>query len=390
MLNRRAFVTGIGAAAIAGYAQALEVADDEAIRQIIKQRVDVEKRTVGMAVCVVTPGRKRFVSWGHERLGDTRPVTPETVFEIASITKVFTTLLLADMALRGEVGLDDPVARHLPGDFHVPQLDGRQITLTDLATHTAGLPWWPPFPRAPQSFDTAFIAFLMTAVPQFNLEAFKVWLAGFHLQSQPGAIWAYGNTGYALLGMALAHRGGQPYETLLQTQVIEPMGLHDTTFHPTAAMAPRLAESHADKGPKPLPMDLGLFAAAGGLHSTPRDMSRFAAAILPGSDSRIGPAARLLLSVRRPAPPIGGMQALGWEVREAPGGAFVSKDGVSWGQAASMVFDPDRRLAVVTFSNALPDLRSAMYSGGGVGAADIAQHLLRPQIPLGGQGGTRY
>jgi len=73
-----------------------------------------------------------------------------------------------------------------------------------------------------------------------------------------------------------------------------------------------------------------------------------------------------------------------------PGGAFVSKDGVAWGQGASMVFDPYRRLAVVAFSNALPDLRSAMYSGGGVGAADIAQHLLRPQIPMGSQSGTRY
>jgi CubicO group peptidase (beta-lactamase class C family) len=383
-------MTGIVAAAIAETAQALEVDDDRAIRDILRQRVEVEKRAVGMAVCVVTPKRHRIVAWGRERQGDTRPVSADTVFEIASITKVFTALLLGDMALRGEVGLDDPVARHLPGDFHVPELDGRQITLADLATHTAGLPWWPPFPGAPKSFDATFIAFLMTAVPQYSLEAFKAWLADFHLQSQPGATWAYGNTDYALLSMALAHRGGSPYEMLLQRRVLEPMGLQDTTFRPTAAMAPRLAESHADKGPKPLPMELGIFAAAGGLYSTPRDMSRFAAAILPGSGDRIGPAAQLLLSVRRPAPPIGGMQALGWEVRDAPGGAYVSKDGVSWGQGASMVFDPDRRLAVVTFSNALPDLRSAMYSGGGVGAADIAQHLLRPQIPMGGQSGTRY
>jgi serine-type D-Ala-D-Ala carboxypeptidase/endopeptidase len=87
---------------------------------------------------------------------------------------------------------------------------------------------------------------------------------------------------------------------------------------------------------------------------------------------------------------IGGVQALGWEVLNAPGGAFVSKDGVTWGQAASMVFDPDRRLAIVVFSNTVPDLRPSTPSGGGVGAADIARHLLRPQIPLGGEGGTRY
>jgi CubicO group peptidase (beta-lactamase class C family) len=137
-----------------------------------------------------------------------------------------------------------------------------------------------------------------------------------------------------------------------------------------------------------VPLDLGIFVAAGGLRSTPRDLSRFAAAILPGSGSRIEPEGQLLLTVRRAAPQLGGVQALGWEVLDAPGGPFVSKDGVTWGQAASMVFDPDRRLAIVAFSNTVPDLRSSSPSGGGVGAADIARHLLRPQLPLGGEGGA--
>ena len=70
--------------------------------------------------------------------------------------------------------------------------------------------------------------------------------------------------------------------------------------------------------------------------------------------------------------------------------AFVNKDGVTSGQTASVVFDPDRRLAIVAFSNTHPDLSNSTPSGGGVGAADIARHLLRPQIPLGGRGGTRY
>lgn len=387
MLNRRDFAAALGAAAVAGAANAFEISDNGSIRDILRRRVEVEKRSLGMAVCVVTPHRRHFVAWGRERLGDNRPVSAETVFEIASITKVFTALLLADMARRGELGIDDPVARHLPSDFHVPELDGRQITLADLATHTSGLPWWPPFPGEPPEFNLAFIA---AAVPRFGIEEFKAWLADFRLQSQPGAVWAYGNTGYALLSMALAHRGGSPYEALLQTRVIEPLGLEDTTFRPTAAMTSHLAEAH-DPTLKPAPpVDLGIFAAAGGLRSTPRDLSRFATAILPGSGARIAPAADLLLAVRRPAPPIDAMQGLGWEVRNAPGGAFVSKDGVGWGQAASMVFDPDRHVAVMAFSNTAPDLRFARYSGGGVGAADVAQHLLRPRIPLGGRHEATY
>jgi D-alanyl-D-alanine-carboxypeptidase/D-alanyl-D-alanine-endopeptidase len=107
--------------------------------------------------------------------------------------------------------------------------------------------------------------------------------------------------------------------------------------------------------------------------------------ITPGSGAGIAPDEQLLLSVRRPAPPIGGVQALGWEVLDAPGGRFVSKDGVSTGQAASMVFDPDTRVAIVAFSNTGRDLRSSTPSGGGIGAADIARRLLRPEILLGGQ-----
>src|SRR6516164_3622659 len=144
MLNRRAFITGITAAAIVSAAWAREVDDDDAIRDVLRRRVDVEKSTVGTAVCVITPNRQRFVAWGRERLGDARPITLDTVFEIGSITKVFTALLLADMVRRSEVGLDDPVARHLPGDFHLPGVEGRQITPADLATHTSGRPNSPP------------------------------------------------------------------------------------------------------------------------------------------------------------------------------------------------------------------------------------------------------
>ena len=100
-------MTTIGAAAISGVVWAREV-DDNAIRDILKQRIEINKRTVGMAVCVVTPNRQRFVTYGRERLGDSRPVTSETVFEIGSITKVFTALLLADMVRRGEILGRDP------------------------------------------------------------------------------------------------------------------------------------------------------------------------------------------------------------------------------------------------------------------------------------------
>jgi D-alanyl-D-alanine-carboxypeptidase/D-alanyl-D-alanine-endopeptidase len=388
MLNRRTFTIGISAApmtAMAAGARALEVDDDDTIRDILRRRVDMEKRSVGMAVCVVTPRRTRFVTWGRERLNDSRPVTAETVFEIGSITKVFTALLLANMTRRSEVGLDDPAARHLPSDFKVPLRDGREITLADLATHTSGLPRWPLLSGDSRPSQTA-----IDAAARISLQDFKAWLANLHLPQNPPAAgaWWYSNVGYALLGMALAHRAGRPYEALLQERVLDSVGLRDTTFYPTPVMGPRLAKGH-DRDLKPLPpFEAGIFIAAGALRSTPRDLARFAAAILPGSRSPIARDAELLLTVHREALWLGGKQALGWEVLDAPGGTFVIKDGVTFGQTASLAFDPDRRMAVMAFSNTHPDLRNSTLSGGGVGAGDITRHLLRPQIPLGDQGGT--
>jgi serine-type D-Ala-D-Ala carboxypeptidase/endopeptidase len=182
VLDRRVFMVMIGGAAVTRVAQAFDVDDDEAIRKILRQRVDAEKRAVGMAVCVVTPNRKRFVAWGRERLNDRRPVTADTVFEIGSVTKVFTALLLADMALRGEVGLNDPVSRHLPGDFKLPLRDGREITLADLATHTSGLPRWPLLPG-----DSAPSHAAIDAASRISLEDFKAWLAKLHLPQNPPA-----------------------------------------------------------------------------------------------------------------------------------------------------------------------------------------------------------
>ncbi len=116
---------------------------DAEIRGILEQRIDAMHRSVGIVVGVIDAHGRRIVAYGHLNQGDARPLNGETIFEIGSVTKVFTSLLLADMVQRGEVALDDPVAKYLPASVKVPQRDGKQITLVDLATHTSGLPRLP-------------------------------------------------------------------------------------------------------------------------------------------------------------------------------------------------------------------------------------------------------
>ena len=116
---------------------------DSDIHQILVDRIDQQKQSVGIVVGVIDAKGRRVVVYGGLEKGDKRPLDGDTVFEIGSITKVFTSLLLADMAQRGEVRLDDPIAKYLPASAKVPERDGRQITLVDLATHTSGLPRMP-------------------------------------------------------------------------------------------------------------------------------------------------------------------------------------------------------------------------------------------------------
>src|SRR5688572_17204855 len=120
-----------------------QLLSDAEIRKILVDRVDTQRQSTGLVVGVIEPSASRVVSYGKPA------VDGDTVFEIGSITKVFTALLLADMVERGEVALTDPVAKYLPETVKVPERGGKKITLEHLATHTSGLPRLPGnfFPR---------------------------------------------------------------------------------------------------------------------------------------------------------------------------------------------------------------------------------------------------
>jgi CubicO group peptidase (beta-lactamase class C family) len=244
------------------------------------------------------------------------------------------------------------------------------ITLADLATHTSGLPLFPPIPGNP-----------LDALAHYNASYLRSWLSGLTLSRDPGARWEYSNVGYCILGLALANKAGTTYDALLNRRIIGPIRLKDTTLHPTGEAIRRLAAGHDPKLAPVPPLDIGIFAPAGALRSTVDDLLSFISAVLPNSGSPLEAPAQLLLSIRRPAPMIGGEQAVGWDVVTGTE-PFVVKDGVTAGQAASMVLDASKHIGVVVLSNALP-VKMKAAPDGGVGAADLARHLIRPALPLG-------
>ena len=323
-----------------------------------------------MAVGIVERGRRRVIVYGKQGSGDARSVAADTLFEIGSLTKVFTALLLADMVHRKELGFDDPVDRYLPSGFRTPQRNGRAISLADLATHTSGLPMFPPLTGN-----------LFEALARYSASDLRSWLGDLTLSRDPGARWEYSNVGYGLLGLALANKAGTTYDALLNRRIIGPLRLNDTVLYPTGEATRRLAGGHdPNLAPVP-PLDVGILAPAGALRSTVENLLSFASAVLPDSGSPLETPARLLLSIRRPSPAVGAEQALGWDVATGTD-PFVAKDGVTAGQAASIVLDAPKQTGVVVLSNALP-VKMKAPPDGGVGAADLARHLIRPTLPVG-------
>ena len=118
-------------------------ATEVAIKAVLQLCVDTQHRAPGIVVGVVDALGTKVVAYGQRERGKREPINGDTLFEIGSVTKVFTTLLLQDMANHKEIKLDDPIGKYLPQGVKTPTRDGREITLVDLATHTSGLPGTP-------------------------------------------------------------------------------------------------------------------------------------------------------------------------------------------------------------------------------------------------------
>ena len=253
----------IALAAPASPAQSQSFIADSAIRTILQQRVD-QKRAAGLVVGTLdASGRSSVVAYGSADAAGAQRLDGNTVFEIGSITKTFTATILADMVLRGEVKLDDPVAKYLPATVRVPSRGGKLITLADLATQSSGLP------RMPDNFHPADAT---NPYADYSVQQMYDFLSRYELPRDIGAKYEYSNLGVGLLGHALARRAGVSYESLVNARVLAPLGMTSTRITLTPDMRSRLAVGHDEAMHPVANWDLPTLAGAGALRSTATDM----------------------------------------------------------------------------------------------------------------------
>lgn len=360
-MNTRTLV--LGTLLLAGGAAAQTPPDSE-IRRILVERIDALHKGVGIVVGVIEPQGRRIVAYGSLEKGDSRPLNGDTVFEIGSVTKVFTSLVLADMVQRGEVALTDPVAKYLPAEVKMPERGGRVITLHDLSTHTSGLP------RMPSNFQPKDPA---NPYADYTVAQLYQFLSGYQPTRDIGTQFEYSNLGGGLLGLALARRAGMEYEALVRSRITGPLGMSSTGIALTPEMKARLAVGHNEALTAVSNWDLGALAGAGALRSSANDMLTFLAANLGYVKSPLAPAMASMLAERRktgiPAfPEIG----LGWLIAKPSSYEIVFHNGGTGGYRSFVGFDPKTRVGVVVLSNTFT----------AAGVDDIGMHLLDSKAPL--------
>ena len=350
---------------------------DVEIKAILAQRIDVDKQAVGLAAIVVQGDTVRIITHGAMSVNKAEPITPDTLFEVGSITKTFTALLLADMVIKNEVKLDDPVEKWLPQGLRGLKLRdhaGSPIQLVDLATHRSGLARipdnMPNGTRADPYVDYREQQLLVYLKDRETL----VEIDGGKTTKKRDEAYAYSNLGYGLLGYVLARAADTSYADLLQKRVLTPLGLSSTYLDIPRSEVGRFSNGHYLDRDATLKLHkhwrFDVLAPAGALIMSARDMGRYAQAASDAIDTPLR--AAFALAQKRYGDGMAPMnpQGLGWILAPMNGRTVFNHDGMTGGFTSSLWIDPKRTAGVAVLGNA------------NVPVLDIALHLLEPSIPL--------
>lgn len=311
---------------------------------------------VGLAVGVVRNGHlEAFCGVGHADIEAKRPVTDDTVFEIASITKTMTAIALMQLWEQGEIDLDAPANDYLRAYQLVPaRRRFGPVTLRHLLTHTAGIRELLRVSGLLHLRDLGEDAKPGRRVPSLA----EYYHGALRYDAEPGTRWMYTNHGFATLGQIVEDVTGMPYARYLRDRIFEPLGMEHSDVFRSERVAPQLATGYElrARGAERLP-DLDLIPVpGGGVFSSTRDMAAYAAALLGGGANehgrvlQPGTLASMFEPHYQPDPRIAGM-GLAFFRANLGGHLVVEHDGIRPGFDSQLLVAPDDGVGVIAFAN---------------------------------------
>lgn len=365
-MRRRSFLAALAAlasAATPAWSQQPDPPASPDMTALLAARIAANQGRMGISAARLENGAAQFASAGRLKAGETPVPDQDTLYEIGSISKVFTALLLAQMVLEGRMDLDVPVRQYLPEGTILPQFEGREITPFDLATHYSGLP---PIPDDLEVADPA------NPYARYSAQQLLAFLARHQLSAAPGTGFVYSNTGAALLGLALANSASASHADLVRTRILDPLEMADTMLRVPRADTARFASPHDINGDPISPWDFDVFAAAGGYRSSAKDLAKFIAAAGGQVETPLADAFALMLARTRPAGNPGVSIGLGWMISETPDGQIVWHNGITGGSNSFIGYRRDGKRGAVVLANRLTP----------TGIEDLGFHLIDERLPL--------
>lgn len=263
-----------------------------------------------------------------------------TVYELGSVSKIFTSLLLADAVVRGEINLEEQANVANAAEIQLPSRGGRAITWLDLSTHRAGLP------RLPVNLP---LTDLVDPYRDYDSKMAAEFVNRYELPRQPGVAQEYSNFGVSVMGYLIAERAGKTYDALLRERISEPLEMTDCTVSLSSEQSTRLATPHDKVGSAVTPWTFADLPGAGGVHATMRDMMRFAKAQLKPPVGPIGEAIELAWKQHTPADASGPAMGLGWMI--AGDGQTRWHNGQTGGSHAALFINRELKSAVIVLCN---------------------------------------
>ena len=315
------------------------------IKEFILKDV-INKSKAGLVVGLIDKNGTKVYSFGNISKANDMPVNGSTIFNIDSITKTFTTLVLADMVKQGIVNLNDPIEKYLPSNVKVPQYNGTKITLENLATHTSGLPFMPS--------NIWINNTIGTINPNYNEAQLYQGLANTTLLSEPGTKFLYSDFGMGLLGHILSLKEKVPYEQLVKHRILDVLGMNDTKITLSQNdIKYRFPVGHQNGSEIQTPKIPSVIAGAGGLRSTANDLLKYLSANTGLLHTKLDDSIALQHLIQHPALLPNPMNysayiALGWAVLTNFGTETLDHTGSINGWNANVAFIPTKQIGVVS------------------------------------------
>lgn len=318
---------------------------DKEVDQLIQPYIS-KKKTVGLCMAVIKGDSVFTYSYGETAKGNRQLPTTETLFEIGSISKTFTSTLLAYAITRQKMKPGDPVSQYLPDSIPALNYKGQPITLLSLTNHSSGLPRLP--------FDL-FIGKEMDAFnpyKHYSTNKLFAYLRAFKPYREPGKQFEYSNLGVGLLATVLERNYKMPYETLVAQMISRPLGMSSTKIQLSAADKLRFALGHNEQGEPTSSWEFQSLAGAGAIRSSVSDMVRYLRAQMGQVFAPELSKAIALTHAKTFENPAGQDLGMAWFLEKYAGGKFYFHGGQTGGYVAFAGFDKERKNGVVILTNA--------------------------------------